>query len=303
MWSSCDGYGAKWNQMAAAAPMATAEQGSIVALYNGGGSATAPTNTILYYSWADQFVRSSNNLGATWTTLLEAPWNQRMSRFVADTSNNVYMPGGQNPNNNNGDSGNFANGIGDVWFSANMGQSWSRLTQSTSVGYNNPVTLSTSSYGCASMAQTGGYPHRQLMLYSNWIEVYSATVNFRRANNPWGVGVSCVCDSLTGIRGVYGDIVFPSEGSPSNLPSSGGGSGSTYSAGQTAGIAVGVGVGVALLCCLAGIFFLSASGARGKSQDHKEVSSPGPKHKQFTESEPSTGGSQASNVEMGDSTA
>ena len=211
------------------------------------------------------------------------------SKFVVDLSNNIYMPGGMDPNNNIGDSGNYNNGIGDVWFSGNMGVTWSRISQVTNVGYSSPVTLSTASYSCATLI-TGASPHRQIFVYSNWIEVYSATASVVSRGNGFGIPTAqCTCDSLTGIRSVVGDLVFPGE-SPNNLPtspsSSSSSSSTTFSQGATAGIAIGVGLGVGLLCCVFFlVFFLGGRGGEHKGKGFSASSSP--KHSHMEE-EPST---------------
>ena len=257
VWSSCDNMGASWTQQTGTAAFPLAQQSAVVALFDNTGSASNPTNTIVYYSWQDQTIRSSQSMGKTWTTLAQAQWSQRYARFIADTSNNIYMTGGMNPNDNQGDSSNYNNGVGEVWYSSSKGQTWNRLTQSTNIGYNSPVTLSAAAYSCAAM--TSGSGHRQMLIYSNWIEVYSAQTTVVSSVGSFGPTGHCSCDSLNGIRAVTGDLVFPGE-SPNNLPSSS--SSKTFSRGATAGIAVGVGVGVGLLCCIAAVFFMSATGGK-----------------------------------------
>ena len=96
-WSSCDGLGATWVQQTPSAPFPTAEQASLAALYDAGGSASSPTNTLIYYSYADQFIRRSNNMGATWTTTSEAVWSQRMVRATTHPHRPFHVgawPGG-----------------------------------------------------------------------------------------------------------------------------------------------------------------------------------------------------------------
>ena len=266
VWSSCDGIGAQWTQQTAAGPFIVEQQSAIVALYDNTGSSTAPTNTILFYNLNDQFIRSSNNMGASWTTLGEAAWNQRQAKFVAELNNYVYMPGGFN--NDGVGANNYDNGLGDSWFSANKGRTWNLLTQSTSVGYANPVTLSNAAYSCATLVP-GTAPHQQIIVYANWVEVYPTAASFSQTTNPWGQPAMCVCNSLNGIRGVIADLIAPGE-TPNNLPSgssnSGGGSSSkSYSVGQTAGIAVGVGVGCLLICCLLGLLLFFGGFAGGKA--------------------------------------
>ena len=191
---------------------------------------------------------------------------------MADLSNNVYMPGGFN--NDGEGANNYDNGVGDTWYSANKGRTWNLLTQSTTVGYLNPVTLSNAAYSCATLVP-GTAPHQQIIVYANWVEVYPTASSFSQVGNSWGQPAMCVCNSLNGIRGVIADLIAPGE-TANNLPgsggsnsgnSSGGSSSKSYSAGQTAGIAVGVGVGCLLLCCLLGTFLFLGGFASGKSSN------------------------------------
>ena len=214
---------------------------------------------------------------------------------MADTSNSVYLVGGSALNGEQQlqYSGTFVVQP-DVWMSWNSGQSWVMLQQSTSVGYNSPVTLALASYSCAAMTSSGG--HRQLILYSGQIDVYNNQNNVQ--TGTWWNQPVCTCTSQTGIRSVFGDLVFPGE-TPNNLPSpqtnnGDGGSSKTFSQGQTAGIAVGVGVGVGLLCCL---FFLFAFGLGGLTgAGAKKATTDGHAPSKKFEDEPS----QSANVEMGE---
>ena len=290
VWSSCDGFGTVWVQQTAAAPWPpvasftlylglsntvntafsdgvtyTSSNPSIVALYdNTASNSSQPTSTIVLYTAADNLLRTSNNMGATWTTGSEVPWQARVTgRFIADSSNNVYLVGGSAQN---GEQQLQYSGVfvlqPDVWFSWNKGASWVMLVQNTNAGYSTPVTLALASYSCAAMIHSSG--HRQALVYSGQIDVYNNQNTV--ATGVWFNQPVCTCTSQTAQRSVFGDLIFPGEGTPNNLPSSSSSSSSTtFSRGQTAGIAVGVGVGCMLLCCLLFVFAYGAGALTGKS--------------------------------------
>ena len=306
-WSSCDGYGAVWQQRTAAMPWAAAQEPSVVALYaSGTPDQSNPTNTILLYTSVTQFIYTSNNMGTTWSAGFEVPWAPRTtSKLLADTSNNVYLVGGTGKDSEQGGNGGFTTQP-DVWMSWNSGQNWVMLQQLTNTGYNNPVTLQLADYSCASLNYRGS--HRQLVLYSGAINVYnSAQVTL--VSQQWWNQPTCTCTSQTGIRALLGDLLFSGESANSNngaqdgLPgssSTSSSSGNKFSSGATAGIAVGVGVGVALLCLIGMVFCFGAGAMTGKASNGKTASGePGTgavaKHKQFAD-EPST----TSQVEMND---
>ena len=307
VWSSCDGYGAVWQQRNAALPWPQAQQPSVVALYSSGTPDQAnPTNTILLYTSATQYLYTSNNMGTTWTSGFEVPWPARTTaKLLADTSNNVYLVGGTNKDSEQGGNGGFTVQP-DVWFSWNSGQNWVMLKQLTTSGYNNPVTLQLADYSCASVNYRGS--HRQLVLYSGAISVYNSAQVVQVGS--WWNQPTCTCTSQTGIRALLGDLLFAGETADSNngasdgLPgSSNSGGGNKFSSGATAGIAIGVGVGVALLCLVGMVFCFGAGALTGKAASGKtasgeaSTSAPGvSKHNKFND-EPSTNASQ---VEMND---
>ena len=305
LWSSCDGYGAVWQQRNPAMPWPQAQNPSVVALYSSGTPDQAnPTNTILLYTSATQYIYSSSNMGQTWSAGVEAPWAPRSTaKLLADTSNNVYLVGGTNKDSEQGGNAGFTTQP-DVWFSWNSGQNWVMLKQLTNSGYNNPVTLQLADYSCAAINYRGS--HRQLVMYSGAISVYNNAQVVQVGQ--WGNQPTCTCTSQTGIRALLGDLLFsgesanPNNGASDGLSgSSNSGGGNKFSSGATAGIAVGVGVGVALLC-LIGIVFCFGAGAftggkassNGKSTNGETSTAVPSKHSKFND-EPSTNASQ---VEM-----
>ena len=320
VWTSCDGYGYNWTMQTAAAPWPltssftlfaglnnaaavsdgvtyTSSNPAVVALYDAGGTATAPTNTILLYTASDNMVRTSKNLGATWTAGVEAVWPARVTaKFVADSSNNAYLVGGspQNGEQQLAYSGVFVVQP-DVWFSWDKGTTWTMLTQSTGAGYTNPVTLALASYSCASVVHNSG--HRQVLMYSGQIDVYNNQNTV--ATGAWFNQPVCTCTSQTAMRSLFGDLIFPSEGTPNNLPSGSSSSSSkSYSPGQTAGIAIGVGVGVALLCLLFILFAFGAGAIAGKSGKSFNSSSGSGAPKKFEDEPSSNQSTNASEVQM-----
>ena len=295
VWSSCDGYGVQWVQQTGTAPWPlmskyalflgqtntvnnafgdgvtySSSNPSIVALYdNTASNASQPTSTIVFYTATDNLLRTSNNMGATWTSGFEVPWQSRVTgRFVADSSNNVYLVGGsaQNGEQQLAYSSTYVVQP-DVWFSWNKGATWVMLQQNTNAGYSTPVTLALASYACAAMVHSSG--HRQVLVYSGQIDVYNNQNTV--ATGVWFNQPQCTCTSQTAQRSLFGDLIFPSEGTPNNLPSgsSSSSSSNTFSQGQTAGIAVGVGVGCMLLCCLFILFAFGAGALTGKATTDK----------------------------------
>jgi len=267
-------------------------------LYDGtaGGGSQTYSSLVLYPSYNQQ-IFTLTDLGKTWAVAGLAPWSYSIAaRFGLDAENNLYFVGGQT--------------LGDTWFSNSKGQSWSQMAAaSTSTGYLNPVVLSSATDHCLfinyqSGSGLNGY-HRQLTVFGGFLEVYNTKLKYSgtsAANNlTYGV---CTCDSISGVRAMNADLIFPGESSLPNLnggqtnsANGGGGGSTTFSQGQTAGIAIGVGVGVALLCLMA-MFFLLAGRRSGKAGG--EGAPVGGSHKQFNDeqSQMSTADNTEGAVEM-----
>jgi hypothetical protein len=302
-----------WQSRNAKLPVPPAQEPSIVALYaTGTPDQSNPTNTILLYTSATQYLYSSTDMGASWTAGFEVPWAARTTaKLLADTSNNVYLVGGTSKDSEQGGNGGFTVQQ-DAWFSWNSGLNWVMLKQLTTSGYNNPVTLQLADYSCASLTYRGS--HRQLVLYSGAINVYNSAQVVQVGS--WWNQPTCTCTSQTGIRALLGDLLFGSESADSNNGASdglagsnnGGGNGNKYSSGATAGIAVGVGVGVALLCLVGMVFCFGAGALTGKAANKSTSGGGGGggegvstgKHNKFND-EPST--NDVSQVEMNERAA
>ena len=297
VWQTCDGAGAQWTRQTASPAFLPLTDGAMVALFDGkatGGSQTTAT-VLLYpstYPSYGQSIYTSTNAGVSWTMLSDAPWSSRFTaQFTADAENNVYMMGGQYP---------------DTWYSTDKGNTWAQLQPTTSAGYSQPFQLASSTYACNFINyQSGSGPqgyHRQLTVYSGFLNLYSATLQVGGATSFGNFSVTqCLCDTISGVRAMVADLVFPGETVSTSSGNSGGGGGSTsYSAGQTAGIAVGVGVGCILLALFVVFLCLSMSRKRGGGGDDVGAGKP----RKF-ENEPSalSNASNASQLEMAETNA
>ena len=253
VWSSCDGIGAIWSVQTGAAPFPPFIQGALVALYDSSAVNSGYSqqySTLLAYTDSANQIFQSTDLGVTWATIGQAPWSYReTAKFTADIDGGVYFLGGQ--------------GFSDAYYSTSKGQSWSQLRAARGVsGLTSPVSLSSAAYSCDALIYTSsssapnGY-HKQLVVYGGAIEVYSSTSSSRSGATSISPPI-CSCDSITGIRAVLADLIFPGEtytgsgNSAGTTPQSGGSSSNdaNLSKGAVAGIVIGVAAGVALLCLL-----------------------------------------------------
>jgi len=199
-------------------------------------------------------------LGATWTSVSDAPWSARMyAKLTADAENNLFLTGCQ--------SGELC----DIYYSWNKGVDWKLISPVTNAGYANPVIMALASDACVFITYTAsstapqGY-HRQLVMYSGGdMQVYAGS---SQVTSTPGSFPQCACDTLNGVRAVTGDLIFQNEvittntnnnNNNNNNNGNSGSSSTSYSAGQTAGIAVGVGIGCLIIgafivCCIMGGF-------------------------------------------------
>ena len=297
VWQSCDGTGSQWTLQTATPGFSGLTDGAMVALFDGkatGGS--QGTATVLLYpssypAYGDA-IYASVNAGQSWVFVSDAPWSSRYTaQFTADAENNVFMVGGQLP---------------DSWYSSDKGVTWAQMQSVTNVGYSQAFQPASSTYACnfinyGSGSGPQGY-HRQLTVYSGFISVYSSTLQVGGPTSFGNFSVSqCLCDTVTGVRAMVADLVFPGEKIVvTSQGSSGGGGGTTFSQGQTAGIAVGVGVGCLLLACCCVFFAMSAGYIGGKGREGREGNTTKPTK---FENEPSNVGQEShaeSQMEMQD---
>ena len=294
VWQTCDGAGAVWTQQTASPLFQPLTDGAMVALYDGqltGGSQSTAT-VLLYpstYPAYGQSIYSSTNAGVSWSFLSDAPWSSRFTAaFISDAESNVYMTGGQ---------------YGDSWYSPNKGLSWYQLTATTQAGYSQSIIPASATYACAFLNyQSGSGPqgyHRQLTVYSGFLSVYSTQLQVGGSSTYGNFSVSqCICDTVTGVRAMVADLIFPGEtiSQAGSGGGGGGGSSTSYSSGQTAGIAVGVGVGCILLvlCCVWFALNAGMMAGRGGKGDDSQLHSQKPAK---FENEPSAVG-QESQMEM-----
>ena len=191
----------------------------------------------------------------------------------------------------------------DCWYSSNKGVSWAQMQPLLSSGYSQPFQLASSMYGCNFINyQPGSGPqgfHRQLTVASGFISLYSPSLQIGGALTFGNFSIpQCLCDTVTGVRAIVADLLFPGEAvssSGSGVGSSSSSSGSTtFSRGATAGIAVGVGVGCCLICCV--LLFVTNSARFRSSRARGEADTTSTKPTKF-ENEPSAVSHQP-NLEM-----
>ena len=309
VWASCDGIGRSWTQQTPAGPWWPTAQGALVALFDGQAVGGPQTNsTLLYYPAYNQLLYSSADGGRTWSQLGVAPWTYRaVARFVSDAESNVYLIGGQNYGSIAGDNGNTLGdqSLNDVWYSNNKGVTWYQMaTSSYNQAYSTVVQPSSLVYSCvfinyASGSGPNGY-HRQLTILGGYQQVYSTSLQLggttTYSDTTWSYS-QCTCDSISGVRAMSADLIFPGEAVTATSSSSSSGSSKSYSPGATAGIAIGVAVAAALLTAL---LFLCLGGALGRMS--KSSSSSGKSSnsgaKRFEDETGTTAEPSQSDVEM-----
>ena len=199
VWISTDGLGAYWTLQTATGNFAPWTQGSIAFMYD-----SVPT-LVMYSPW-DNAIKTSPDLGKTWTAGASlAPLNSDPTidaRLIADVQNNVYLVGGLSGNPQL------------LWSSSITAASptLSFLTQvNWSPNISNTVMIDYFTYGClgfrylpSSTAPAPGY-HRQLILYGGTIQVDNLVdSNYRCFFDTGSV-------SFPQTTSLQAEIIFPGE--------------------------------------------------------------------------------------------